>query len=216
MPSASSRTVQELPADQRTGWWQPLACCIQLNHSPFPTELPSWKRSPHTKQLLGYLWQACLTLINGWTRWSQRSLLWFYPSWGKFTVFQVCLFHRFATLVNTVFLIQNLISTRTHFPPLWFYDFPVIPVILWTWGTSCCFLLYKSFALLEDISVDHLLSGVGQEKRSSSYFPHRSLFLYLLSFLLLYSGPPLIYLHLCHSAGKSLAQYCNQALAGKG
>lgn len=68
-------------------------------------------------------------------------------------------------------------------------------------------LFMTDLAILEAISVDHLFFGQERSKKkkeSSSCFPYRSL-LILLPFLLLHSGPPLIYLELCHTAGKRLS-----------
>lgn len=86
------RPGEKLPADQRTGWCQPLVCCLQHNRS-----------SPHkTAEMEQVPWhKAGKTLPRA----SVTTLSYTDSSWGKFTIFLVSLFHHFATLLNTVFLI---------------------------------------------------------------------------------------------------------------
>lgn len=81
------------------------------------------------------------------------------PSRDKFTVFLASLFHRFATLLNTVLLLEDLISHR-----LAAYFFPTINDP----GEQAVVPLFiRHLAILEAVSVENLLffwQGGGKTK----------------------------------------------------
>lgn len=129
-----------------------------------------------------------------------RALSYTHSSWGKFTISLVSLFHHLATLINTRFSNTGANLCRKLTGGFLPHDHKPAEQV-----TADLFMI--DLAILEAIRVDHLLFfgwGGGKKFGSSSCFPHRSL-LNLFMFLLLHSGPSLIYLQLCHSAGKRLS-----------